>query len=161
MLELLKCPNCAGEIHFAPGSPLTTCQHCNFQVKMQAPLPPLPSTDGPALAETIAVKSVTGNIFPLIERGTKLPFEKQETLSTAKDNQEVLHVDLVAGANPTTEDHRMLIAIEYPITGRGPRGVQRFHLRLNLAADGEVYIQVREEGTDSKTQSHKVRVSVA
>lgn len=162
MLEVLRCPSCDAEIRFDPGSSLSTCQYCGAQVKMASPAaaPTAVPTAEARLAEAIAIKSsIMNQAIPLIARGTSLPAEHSETLSTSRDNQESITVNLQAGDDPDPERNRDLAAVVIPLKQRSPRGVPMAQLRIEVAADGTVAISGREEG-QSHTVRHDAKVSV-
>lgn len=155
MLEVLRCPSCDAEIRFDPGSSLSTCQYCGAQVKQTAPA----ASPGARLAEAISIKALPDRAIPLIERGTPLPASHSETLASQRDDQDAVHITLQAGGDPNPDGNRPLASITLPLEQKKPRGMPVGQLSIEVAADGQVRIQAREEGT-TRTLSCDAAVAV-
>ena len=88
------------------------------------------------LAETISIRAGDRTI-PFVEAGVELPLTKKETLSTARDAQESVHCELIAGA-------RSVAFVEVGVTS-APRGVPKVALELRIDAGGSVSVRLRGE----------------
>jgi molecular chaperone DnaK (HSP70) len=150
MTELIKCPNCQGQIYFDGDNPLTICQYCRYQVRADGTL----TSDEPittVMGETIALLASEELAVPLVTRSSKLPTKVSETMSTSRDNQEDLTVRLVAGNESKPADNRQLATIVFPLESRKPRGVVMVQLAITVNPSGDVFIEMREEGTANTT----------
>lgn len=92
------------------------------------------------LDETIAIRTPAGATISLIERGTPLPAEKRETLSTARDGQESVRCELALSG-------RGLRSVAYLEVGvpRAPRGVPQALLVVRVDAEGSAYATLDAE----------------
>jgi len=145
MLEANLCPSCNAPVHFAAGHDLADCPYCGTQVRLTGATAAPPP--GPGLAETIALK-VGDDVVPLIPAGRAVPLALDETFSTSRDGQDVLHVTLVARRDGARD--RELAAIAFPITQRAPRGVPQVKARLTVDAAGAAQLALHEPGTDNR-----------
>lgn len=92
------------------------------------------------LDETIALRTRNGNVLPLIERGTALPCEHRETLSTASDAQPSVQVELVA----TGRGVRTLARLEVAVPS-APRGVPKALLVVRGDDEGSIRVTLDAE----------------
>ena len=146
MLEANLCPSCNAPVRFAPGQDLTECPYCGTQVRLTGATAAAPPT-GPALAETIALQ-VGSNVLPLIEAGATVPLAHDETFSTSRDDQDVLHVTLVARREGAPD--RELAAVAFPIAQRAPRGVPQIKARIAVDVAGDGRVALHEPGTENR-----------
>lgn len=141
MLQALRCPTCTAPITFAPGQTTATCRYCGAQVRDVAEAPPPPR--GPAkgtLAEGLAIRAPSGAIVPLLEAGAALPAEKEETLSTSRDDARSLVCELVA----TGAHARTLARLEVGLRP-APRGVPKVALVVRIEASGDAFASLTSE----------------
>ncbi len=102
------------------------------------------------LAETISIRAGDRTI-PFVEAGAALPLTKKETLSTARDRQESVRCELVAGA-------RHVAFVEVGVAS-APRGVPKVSLELRIDDDGSVSVVLRgEDGEASASFSVTTRM---
>ena len=94
------------------------------------------------LAETIALAPTPARSIPLLEAGATLPIERTETLTTSRDDQETLPLNIVQGTTPLTR-------LEFPIQKRGPRGIIKITLTLRVSLSGELSLSLIEQGTSN------------
>lgn len=99
--------------------------------------------------------------IPLLARGAPLPATCSETLSSNSDNQESLHVDLLAGDAPTVAGNRVLVSLAFPLQQRTPRGVARVKLSLMVDAAGALTVTVAELGADNAVRKEGLVVATA
>src|SRR4051812_22380195 len=96
----IQCANCSGAVMFPAGQSFTTCSYCGYQLQLDASSAPpaelVPT--GPKLATSIGVRVSASMTIPLLTAGTAVPAQHHETLSTQRDAQESITIDLVHGA---------------------------------------------------------------
>ncbi|MEO7114070.1 MAG: hypothetical protein ABI183_26755, partial [Polyangiaceae bacterium] len=91
--------------------------------------------------------------FPFLEANAPLPIFRTETLSTSKDDQDVLHVHLVEGKTS-------LVRFDFPLKQRGPRGVAKIALTVRVSATGAMSLTLSEQGTTNVLDREGVAVRV-
>jgi molecular chaperone DnaK len=92
------------------------------------------------LAETVAFLTRDGMRIPFIEKDARLPIDKTELFTTARDNQETIRVHLVQGETSIVE-------LEFPILARVPRGVPKISLTVRVSSAGELSLTFKEPET--------------
>jgi hypothetical protein len=152
VLEALRCPTCSAPIAFARGASVATCAYCRAEVRdLRAP----PAHGAPAahtlLDETLALGLTSGQVVPLVPAGTPLPLAKDETLSTARDGQPSIAADLctaVPGGRGRSLGH-----VEVLVGRRGPRGVPRAVLHVEIDVEGTTHVSLEEESGASRAHA--------
>jgi hypothetical protein len=147
MLKSVTCPGCGGPISFPEGRHTCFCSYCGAQVRDEA-RPGEPAPAGPVLGETIAAR-VERLVIPLVEAGQPLPLAIDFGLSTSRDDQDALHLELVAARDPASPDARTVARATFPIRRRGPRAVPRITLTLVVDPAGAGRLSLAEDGTDN------------
>ena len=145
MLELVRCSNCAAPLQPPVGANVANCTYCGFQTRIlgQAAVTTAPTR----LAEPVSIKAAADIFIPLIAVGAELPASCTETISTSRDQQEVLTVELFAGSETTTA--RALVSVALPLDQRTPRGVARAKLSLSVDSQGLLTLTAAELGTSN------------
>ena len=88
------------------------------------------------LAETISIRAGDRPI-PFVEAGVELPLTKKETLSTARDGQESVRCELIAGG-------RGVAFLEVGVRS-AQRGAPKVALEVRIDAEGSVSVRLRAE----------------
>jgi hypothetical protein len=155
MSELLRCANCLAPLRLDAG-PIVTCSYCRAQTRVDAPtVVEKPSVaSGRRLADTIAFVTSSMHKIPFLEKSAPLPIFRTETLSTSRDDQDVLDVKLVQG-------ERLLASFPFPIRKRAPRGVPKIALTVRVAESGAMSLTLVEPGTDNALDRDGIDVMVA
>jgi len=153
MPELVRCPNCIAPLRLDTG-PIATCAYCGAQSRLDTPGALVaPSVPGQTrLAETVSFVTPTITI-PWLEKDATLPLHRTETLSTQRDDQDALDVNLVQAGRPIAQ-------FKFRIQKRGPRGVPKLALTVRVATDGAMSITVSEPGTTNVLDRDQLRVRV-
>jgi len=97
---------------------------------------------GQHLAETVSFVTSSGMSIPFLDKDAPLPVHKTETLSTSKDDQETLQVNIVQGSTSVTR-------FEFQIEKRGPRGVPKIGLTVRVTTAGELSLSLIEAETSN------------
>jgi molecular chaperone DnaK len=98
----------------------------------------------------------SGGVFTrLIPRNTTIPTRKQETFSTAVDNQPFVEVHVLQGEREMAEDCKSLAKFQLLGIPPAPRGVPQIQVTFDIDANGIVSVSAKDLGT-GKEQSVKV-----
>lgn len=109
------------------------------------------------LDETLALALPSGVLVPLVPAGTPLPLVRDETLSTARDDQPSVSADLctaVAAGRGRTLGH-----VEVLVARRGPRGVPRAVLRVEIDVAGATRVSLADETGASRANASLGRLA--
>lgn len=142
-LHLMNCPACSGELHFEPGSRVTTCGFCGAQVALDA----APAAAAPVLAEGLWIKANATWAVQLVGAGVALPTSKTETLASGHGDKTELHLDLQAGNDSNPAGNRDLASLVFQLSERHERNMPAAQLKVTVEPNGAVSLEVREEGT--------------
>ncbi|MBL8744696.1 MAG: hypothetical protein JNK04_26485 [Myxococcales bacterium] len=151
----IRCANCSGAVRFAAGSSRTVCEYCGVQVLLGGGEPAFgePEPTGPRLATSIGVKVTPTLTIPLLTAGTAVPAQHHETLSTQRDDQESITIELEHAG-------RTLVNVVFPIAARGPRGTVMVQLLVKVDGTGLATVFVTERGTTNTTKREGLRVQL-
>jgi hypothetical protein len=154
MVEIVRCPNCIAPLRLDAG-PVVACSYCGAQCRVDSPgVVVAPSVPGQTrLADAVSFVTPTMTI-PFLQKGATLPIHRTETLSTQRDQQETLDVNLVQGAQP-------IVHFKFPIQKRGPRGVPRLSLTVRVSTAGAMSVTVTEPDTPNAFDRADLHVAVA
>jgi hypothetical protein len=160
-MELNVCGNCRAPLQLSMEQTLVTCPYCGFQSRVgNDGVEPAAVSTGPRLAETISLRISPKLAIGLLASETVLPAHHVESLSTSRDDQESLEIDLVAGEGPDPSTHRSVVAASFPLTKRSPRGTVTVETRLVVHEDGAVEVFLHEGGTERRARhAGSVRVT--
>ncbi len=143
MSQIFRCANCLAPLRLDAG-PIATCSYCGAQTLVSAPAavakPPVGS--GRRLAADVAFVVSPTRRIPFLEAGAPVPIFRTQTLSTSRDDQDELKVNLAQG-------ERELASFGFPIRQRGPRGVPKIALTVRVAESGAMSVTLTEPGTDN------------
>jgi molecular chaperone DnaK len=104
---------------------------------------------------SLGVETAGGVFTRLIPRNTTIPTRKQETFSTAVDNQNFVEVHVLQGEREMAEDCKSLAKFQLLGIPPAPRGVPQIQVTFDLDANGIVSVSARDLGT-GKEQSVRV-----
>jgi molecular chaperone DnaK len=98
----------------------------------------------------------SGGVFTrLIPRNTTIPTRKQETFSTAVDNQAFVEVHVLQGEREMADDCKSLAKFQLLGIPPAPRGVPQIQVTFDIDANGIVSVAAKDLGT-GKEQSVNV-----
>jgi molecular chaperone DnaK len=104
---------------------------------------------------SLGVETSGGVFTRLILKNTTIPTRKQETFSTAVDNQSFVEVHVLQGEREMAEDCKSLARFQLLGIPPAPRGLPQIQVTFDLDANGIVSVTARDLGT-GKQQSVKV-----
>jgi molecular chaperone DnaK len=104
---------------------------------------------------SMGVETSGGVFTKLIPRNTTIPTRKQETFSTAVDNQPFVEVHVLQGEREMAEDCKSLAKFQLLGIPPAPRGVPQIQVTFDIDANGIVSVAAKDLGT-GKQQSVRV-----
>jgi molecular chaperone DnaK len=96
---------------------------------------------------TLGVETLGGVMTPLVERNTTIPTKKQETFSTAADNQESVEIHVLQGERPMARDNRTLGKFHLVGIPLAPRGMPKIEVTFDIDANGILNVSAKDLGT--------------
>ncbi|MDB4968187.1 MAG: chaperone protein DnaK [Myxococcales bacterium] len=104
---------------------------------------------------SLGVQTAGGVFTALIPKNTTIPTRKQETFSTAVDNQPFVEVHVLQGEREMADDNKSLARFQLLGIPPAPRGVPQIQVTFDIDANGIVSVGAKDLGT-GKEQSVKV-----
>ena len=106
----------------------------------------------------LAIETLGGVMTTLIEANTTIPCDKEETFSTAADNQTEVTINLLQGNRPMASQNKSIG--RFNLTGILPakRGVPQIAVKISINANGVIEVSATDNGT-GKAQSIRVEGS--
>jgi molecular chaperone DnaK len=96
---------------------------------------------------TLSIETLGGVSTPMIPRNTTIPTSKQETFSTASDNQTSVEINVLQGERPMAQDNKSLG--KFILDGIPPasRGVPQVEVNFDIDASGILNVQARDKAS--------------
>jgi molecular chaperone DnaK len=101
---------------------------------------------------SLGIETLGGVATKLIERNTTVPTSKNETFSTAADNQPQVEIHVVQGEREMVADNKSLGRFVLDGIPPAPRGVPQVEVTFNLDANGILNVTAKDKGS-GKEQS--------
>lgn len=94
-----------------------------------------------------------GNVMTkLIESNTTIPTRKEETFSTAADNQPSVEIHVMQGERPMAKDNRSLGRFHLDGIMPAPRGIPQIVVTLDIDANGILSVSAKDKATGKENQ---------
>ena len=107
--------------------------------------------------KTIGIKLADGTFYPILEEGT--PKKRMLDLTTAKDNQTKVQIDLYRSENGTMEDAEYVDTLEVTKLNPHPNGEPELHLSVGLDENNNLTAEVVDPETGKKSETEVNLVS--
>ena len=106
----------------------------------------------------LGIETLGGVMTTLIEANTTIPCDKEETFSTAADNQTEVTINLLQGNRPMANQNKSIG--RFNLTGILPakRGIPQIAVKISINANGVIEVSATDKGT-GKAQSIRVEGS--
>lgn len=104
---------------------------------------------------SLGIETEGGVMTVLVERNTTIPAEKEQTFSTAADNQSAVTVKVFQGERAMANDNRLLGEFNLDGIAPAPRGVPQIKVKFDIDANGILNVSAKDVGTGKE---HTVRI---
>ena len=107
--------------------------------------------------KTIGIKLADGTFYPILEEGVAK--KRMLDLTTAKDNQTKVQIDLYRSENGTMEDAEYVDTLEVTKLNPHPNGEPELHLSVGLDEDNKLTAEVVDPETGKKSETEVTLLS--
>ena len=107
---------------------------------------------------TLGIETLGGVMTKLIESNTTIPTSKNETFSTAADNQSSVEIHVLQGERAQAQDNRTLGRFHLDGIPPAPRGVPQIEVTFDIDSNGVLSVSAKDKGT-GKEQSIRIEQS--
>ncbi|MFV1857732.1 MAG: molecular chaperone DnaK [Anaerolineales bacterium] len=107
---------------------------------------------------SLGVETLGSVMTSLIDRNTTIPIKKQETFSTAEENQTAVDIHVLQGERSMASDNNTLGRFRLDGIPSAPRGVPQIEVTFDIDANGILNVKAKDKAT-GKEQSVTITAS--
>jgi molecular chaperone DnaK len=107
---------------------------------------------------SLGIETMGGVFTKLIEANTTIPSKKQETFSTASDNQSAVTIHVLQGERPMARDNRSIGQFNLDGLPPAPRGVPQIEVTFDIDANGILSVSAKDKATGKE---QKIRIEAS
>ncbi|HXJ40667.1 MAG TPA: molecular chaperone DnaK [Bryobacteraceae bacterium] len=97
---------------------------------------------------SLGIETLGGVFTKMIERNTTIPTRKNETFSTAADNQTSVEIKVFQGERSMAKDNRLLGVFQLVGIMPAPRGVPQVEVTFDIDANGILNVAAKDKATN-------------
>ncbi|HVT89976.1 MAG TPA: molecular chaperone DnaK, partial [Tepidisphaeraceae bacterium] len=101
---------------------------------------------------SLGVETLGGVMTVLIPRNTTIPTSKNETFSTAADNQNAVTINVLQGEREFARDNRLLGTFNLEGIPPAPRGMPQIEVTFNVDVNGILTVSAKDKGTSKENK---------
>jgi len=107
---------------------------------------------------SLGIETLGGVMTKLIEANTTIPTKKQETFSTAADNQTSVEIHVLQGERPMAKDNRTIGRFHLDGIPPAPRGMPQIEVTFDIDANGILNVSAKDKAS-GKEQNIRIEAS--
>ncbi len=107
---------------------------------------------------SLGIETLGGVMTKLIESNTTIPAKKEETFSTAADNQTSVEIHILQGERPMANQNRTIGRFHLDGIPPAPRGVPQILVTFDIDANGILNVSAKDKAT-GKSQQIRIEAS--
>ena len=96
---------------------------------------------------TLGIETMGGVFTPLIEKNTTIPSKKNETFSTAADNQPAVEIHVLQGERKIASGNKTIGKFNLDGIPPAPRGTPQIEVTFDIDANGILKVSAKDLGT--------------
>ena len=104
---------------------------------------------------SLAIETMGGVATKIVEANTTIPTSKEQTFSTAVDNQPGVEIHIVQGERPLAKDNKTLGRFHLDNLPPAPRGIPQIVVKFDINANGILEVTATDKATG---KNQKIRI---